>query len=248
MTEPRVLNAGNRGPFTLDGSLTYIVGRSRVAIVDPGPDLEEHVRATAAAVSDAERAVILQTHDHDDHAGASACLADRLRAPVLGAGRGAEPLSDGEEIETDAGRLVALETPGHAARHLCFHWPRRQAVFVGDLMLGEGETTWLGAYRGCVEDYFRSLDRVGSLDPRIVYPGHGPPIREVGRALERYRAHRAERLDQLRQALDAGPGASPAALVRRIYGDDLDSRLVDAAERSVEAMLHHLRTHEPGDA
>lgn len=156
-------------------------------------------------------------------------------------------MADGDAVETDDGRLVAVETPGHAADHLSFHWPRRGGVFVGDLMLGEGDTTWLGAYPGCVQDYLESLERIRRLDPRIVYPAHGPPIRDVTGALERYRSHREERFDQLRKALREAPGATAAVLVRRIYGDELDPRLVDAAERSVEVMLHHLRAPGPDD-
>ena len=38
-----MLRAPNRSPMTLDGTRTYLVGRRRVAVVDPGPDLVDHL-------------------------------------------------------------------------------------------------------------------------------------------------------------------------------------------------------------
>lgn len=241
MDSPRTLRAPNPSPFTLDGTRTHLVGERRVAVVDPGPDEPAHVEAVARAVRGAGEVVILQTHDHADHAGAAPALAALLGVPVLGAGEGAEAMESGDGVETDHGRLVAVKTPGHAARHLSFHWPARDAAFVGDLLLGEGSTTWLGAYAGCVSDFFASLDRIGSLEPAVLYPAHGPPLRDPAEALERFREHRRRRLAEIRRVLNRQPDATPEELVRSIYSVDLSGRLREAAERSVEAMVHHLR-------
>jgi len=236
----RVVRAGNPGPFTLDGTRTYLVGRRRVAVVDPGPDESGHVARLLEALAGADRVILLQTHDHADHAGASPALARGLGAPVLGAGEGAGELGEGAEVETDAGVLRALSTPGHARPHLSFHWHREGGIFVGDLLLGEGETTWVGAYPGCVADYLESLDRVEALEPALLFPGHGPPIRDVSEQLRRYREHRAARLEQVRRARSRFPDAGIDRLVEMIYGGELGPELEDAARRSVEAMLHHL--------
>ena len=250
MDPPRFVRADDPGPFTLDGTRTYLVGRDRVAVIDPGPALTSHVEAVARAVEDAREVVILQTHDHADHAGAGPLLARRLEAPVLGGGEGAEALPDGTEIETDRGRLVTVATPGHADPHLSFHWPAAAAVFVGDLLLGEGSTTWLGAYPGCMADFFDSLDRIEALAPTVLYPAHGPPLRDVADALDRYRGHRRRRLVQLRNELERNPEASTEALTRRIYGSELPDARRTAAARTVQAMLHHLRSSSAldGDA
>lgn len=149
----------------------------------------------------------------------------------------------GDAVETDTGTLVAVATPGHAEDHLAFHWLEADAVFVGDLLLGRGDTTWLGAYPGCVADFLDSLTRVGDLEPSVLYPGHGPPIRDVPGAIERYRRHRRKRLERLREVLRDDPGMSGSDLLDRVYGDVPDE-LRDAAGRSLEVMVHHLRTEE----
>ena len=241
MTRPRVVLASNPGPFTLDGTRTYIVGRDSLAVIDPGPDDPGHLRALEAAVGGARDVMVLVTHDHADHSGCARALADALGCPLLGSCRQADrPLRGGDRVATDLGNLVALETPGHAADHLCFHWPRAGALFAGDLMLGEGSTTWVGEYSGCVRDYLASLARVEALAPDIVYPTHGPPLEDVPGAVQTYRDHRFARIEQAGEAGRAHPGATPAELVTAIYGNQLPPRLRAAAEASIAAMLDYL--------
>lgn len=237
----RVFTAANPGPFTLDGTRTHIVGQEVAAVIDPGPDDADHLRALRAAVAGARRVVVLVTHDHADHSGCARALADALGAPLLGPCRDADgPLAEGDAVETDQGELVAVDTPGHCAEHLCFWWPRARALFAGDLMLGEGSTTWVGEYPGCVRDYLGSLDRIEALAPGVIYSAHGPPIDDVPGTLAAYREHRLARIEQAEQAQRDHPAATPAQLVTTIYGDDLPPGLRDAAESSIAAMLDYL--------
>ncbi len=39
----RRIVARNPGPFTFKGTGTYVIGEGKVAVIDPGPDLAEHV-------------------------------------------------------------------------------------------------------------------------------------------------------------------------------------------------------------
>ena len=238
---PRTIKAGNRGPFTLDGTRTFLVGRGEVGVIDPGPDVERHVRALISSLSGSSQVQILLTHHHGDHAGAAQGLSRALDAPVYGPpSTGCRPLEPGQSIHTDEGELLAVPTPGHTRDHLSLYWKDAQALFVGDLLLGRGSTTWLGEYDGCVADYLDSLDRVEALAPQLIYPAHGNPIRKVGPAIEAFREHRLRRLRQLRRAREAHPEAPTGTLLEMVYGKRLPERLLKAAEASIRVMLHHL--------
>ena len=236
----RSVLAGNPGPFTLDGTLTYLVGERRVAVVDPGPDLSPHLDALARALEGAESVVLLITHAHLGHAGGAAALARGLGARVLGAGPVDERLGEGAPVETDAGELVAVETPGHAHPHLSFHWAERGALFAGDLVLGRGETTLVAGYPGCVSHYLASLARVLELGLRRLYPAHGPPIDAVAERRRHFAAHRRARIAQVRELRASNPTLGREEILARVYGDTVPPGLERAALASVDAILDHL--------
>ena len=214
-----------------------MVGEDPVAIVDPGPRIESHISALADAVARASEVVILLTHAHDDHAAAAARLAHRTGGTTLGPG-GDHDLRDGQLIRTSGGDLVAVSTPGHARRHFCFHHPDTASVFVGDLILGDGDTTWIGEYRGAVADYLRSLDRLATLAARTLHPAHGPPIHDPATAIARFRTHRLERVEQVRRAVADGHSGAPA-IARQVYGP-LPPKIRIMAEAGVDAILDYL--------
>jgi len=236
----RSVLADNPGPLTLDGTRTYIVGRQRLAVIDPGPDVEDHVRALAFLAAGAESVTILLTHAHADHAQGAPRLARLTGASVLGAGPVDRTLADGDAVETDAGTLIAVSTPGHAREHLCFHWAERAALFSGDLVLGRGDTTWVAGYPGCVADYLASLARLRRLELRRIYPGHGEPIDDVRDRLTRFEDHRRARIAQVQAALGATPDATRREILERVYGGAVPPGLEPAALESLDALLDHL--------
>lgn len=241
---PPFVTAGNAGPFTLDGTRSFRVGTREAAIVDPGPDVESHVRALVAFMGDAEVVRIVVTHCHADHAAAARALARELNADIWGPLEvdGVDHvLEDGDVVPTDAGPLVAVHTPGHTLGHLCFHWRSRRALFAGDLLLGRGSTTWVAEYPGCVADYMRSLERLRTLDLQVVYPAHGPPLEDVTAALDRFEGHRRGRIRQVREALTDHPDASIDELLRVVYRGAIPSGLESAAARSLSALVDHVR-------
>lgn len=210
--------------------------------------------AVAVALEGAESVAVLVTHGHPDHAPGAQPLARALQAAGVPAEVLGPPgvdgveraLGDGDVVPTDEGGLIAVETPGHARAHLSFHWPDRGALFAGDLLLGKGDTVWVGEYAGSVADYLRSLERVRALEVRVIYPAHGAPLTDPGDALDRFAAHRRERIRQVEAALAERPGADAEQLLELVYGAALPSGARRAALLSMEALKAHVEGARDG--
>lgn len=230
--------APNPSPLTLDGTRTFVVGRSRRVIIDPGSADLSHLDAVAGVVGDAAVEAVLVTHQHPDHVGGADELADRFDCSVRARYR--RNLRDGQAIETDAGPLTAVATPGHTSDHMAFHWPAEDAVFCGDLMMGGHDTALVAPPEGRLGPYLASIERVRGLRPGIIYPAHGPAFRQPEQALDRYVRHRRLRLEQVARALAAGAG-DYGSLLRAVYGDSLAPELERAATAALKAYLEHLQ-------
>jgi len=244
----RVL-AHNPSAFTYYGTQTYLLGTEAVAVIDPGPDLPEHVEALVAAIGGRPVVAILCTHTHRDHSPASRALAERTGAPIIGCaplameGTGLEAgfdadyspdrvLADGEAIEIEGKPIVAVATPGHTSNHLCF--AHRGALFSGDHVMG-WSTTVVIPPDGEMAAYMASLDKLRRRDDRIYYPAHGPAIDNPQQYVRHLIGHRMQREKQILRLL-GGRARDIPALVASAY-PGLDPRLVAAAGASVLAHL-----------
>lgn len=236
----RVVLAPNPGMMTLDGTNTYIVGNGTdVIVIDPGPKIDEHLQAIAAAVGDANVVGIFLTHWHADHAEAAQAASELLDAPIgswspLGDESAGIALLDGERAGAGNVQLTAIYTPGHASDHLCFWLEEERALFTGDLILGRG-TSVIAYPDGDVVAYLKSLQRVRDIPAKTLYPGHGPTAADPPHIVQEYVTHRMMRE---RQVIEALPG-TPRELVAAIYSD-VDEKLWSFAAMSVRAHLHKL--------
>ena len=150
-------------------------------------------------------------------------------------------LADGDIVSTDVGSLVVVHTPGHTVEHLCLHWLERDALFAGDLLLGEGDTTWVAEYPGCVADYLASISRVRGLNLSTLYPAHGPPLVDPTEALDRFEGHRLARIKQVERAVIAHPEADLEDLLDLVYGDTVPPAMRGAARMSLSALVEYVR-------
>ncbi len=239
------VRADNPSALTLTGTQTYVIGRERVVILDPGPLDIEHLDRVDAAVNGRPVAAVCLTHSHRDHSAAAAAAAERwgtLRASdetLRRVGVGGVTIADGEEIELHAdSRLLAVATPGHSSDHLCYLVPGSRDLFSGDLVLGEGSTIIVHP-DGSVHAYLTSLARLVSLRPRRLLPGHGPVVKNALNRLDACRIHRLERTKHVRRSVEAG--ATTVEEIREAVYWDLPSSHHAAAELSIRAYLAYLR-------
>lgn len=208
------VRADNPGPFTLSGTNSWIVGSDPAWLVDPGPGLESHV---AALIVELERrgglAGIALTHDHADHAEATAAIRERFGAARVGAARGEVDvrLGGGDRF----GPLEAVSTPGHAPDHLAFLVGG--AALTGDAVLGQG-SVFIAPDPGALAGYLKGLAELRRHELDVLCPGHGPPVEDPGAKLDEYIAHRLSRETRLLAALIAG-ARSITELLDAAWGD-----------------------------
>jgi ribonuclease/clavin/mitogillin len=239
----------NPGPFTGPGTNTYIVGTGeRRLLIDAGQGLDEHTALLAAALEELAAGAMIDTvaltHAHPDHMGGLEKVVERFRPrtvkkkpwPEWDRGASFETIDDGAELRVEGATLRAVYTPGHARDHLCYYLLEEKALFTGDVVLGAGTTVI--PRDGDLGDYLASLRRLLELDLEVIYPAHGPAIRDPYVKINEYLAHRALREQQILEGLAAGLRSVPD-LVRRIYVD-VPEWLHAAAGVSVEAHLRKL--------
>jgi glyoxylase-like metal-dependent hydrolase (beta-lactamase superfamily II) len=210
----RVL-APNPGVRELEGTNTWILGPPPALVIDPGPDDAAHLREIVRTAR--EIGAIALTHDHPDHAPGAASLAAMVDGRVFAArgSGGVERLRDGDVLVAGSTSVRAIATPGHTPDHTCFYLEADRALFTGDMVLGRG-TSVLDPPEGDLVKYLRSLSRLRELEPRVIYPGHGPVVLNAMAKLDEYLRHREEREAQVLAALREGL-ATPEEMVRAIY-------------------------------
>lgn len=257
----RALVAGNPGPFTFKGTVSYIVGRGKVAIVDPGPDDGAHIAALLDAVRGESVTDIFVTHTHRDHSPAVPAIKAATGATVYAEGphRPARPLhigetnrldasadtdfrpdvalADGAVVSGDGWTLEALTTPGHTANHMAYALKEADLIFSGDHVMA-WSTSIVAPPDGAMSDYMASLEKLSRRSEPLYLPGHGGPVREAPRFVRSYIRHRHGREESILRRL-AKSAADIPTLVRAIY-IGIDQRLVGAAALSVLAHLEDM--------
>jgi len=254
--------ANNPSPFTFHGTGTYILGEGKVAVIDPGPDLPEHVEALRGALAGEEITHILVTHTHLDHSPACRALRQFTDAPTHaygphGAGmpvgdneqevkieEGADDafrpdveVRDGQVIEGDGWSVECVFTPGHTSNHMCFQLREERALFTGDHVMA-WSTSVISPPDGDMRAYMGSLEKLLGRDDARYWPTHGPSVEAPQRHVEAFIAHRREREEQIVDCVERGVNRV-RDMVPRMYRD-LPEFMYPAAARSVFAAVLYL--------
>ncbi len=257
----RAVVANNPGPFTFKGTMSYIIGRGKVAILDPGPDDDAHIAALLDAVRGETVTHIFVTHTHRDHSPAVPKIKAATGATVYAEGphRLARPLfigetrrldasadtafrpdialADGEVVGGDGWTLEAVTTPGHTANHMAYAFKERDLLFSGDHVMA-WSTTIVAPPDGAMSDYMASLQKLARRSEPLYLPGHGAPVRDAPRFVQHYIAHREGREASILHRLGKGAADIPT-IVKAVY-IGLDPRLSGAAGLSTLAHLEDL--------
>jgi glyoxylase-like metal-dependent hydrolase (beta-lactamase superfamily II) len=257
----RRMAAGNPGPMTFTGTCTYIVGRGKVMLIDPGPDDERHCTALLQALGAEEISHILVTHTHRDHSPAARSLSGTTGAKIIGCAPYVVPngselstmpvfdaahdrdyhphwvMQEGDRIEGQGFELTTIATPGHTMNHLAFALPQENALFSGDHVMA-WSTSVVAPPDGNMQQYMASLEKLRHRGDTIFWPGHGGPVTVPDRFLRALLHHRRAREQAILNRLKAGD-QTINKIVDYIY-QGLDPRLVGAAGYSVLAHLEDL--------
>lgn len=243
------LLAPNPSAWTLEGTNTWLLAdpdSTEFVVVDPGPDTAEHLERIVATVGERGAiAQILLTHGHADHSAGALSLSRMCGAPVRALDpeylHGGEGLHGGDVITFGDLVVEVISTPGHSADSLSFRVNGDSSILTGDTVLGRG-TTVIAWPEGKLGEYLATLDALAETitdhDITNIYPGHGPLVTDPAERIQWYMQHRAERLNEVRAALESG--ARTADEVVDIVYAQTPSGLLGAAKLSVQAQMDYL--------
>lgn len=249
----RRITAPNRGYMTGPGTNTYLLGAGdEIAIIDPGPDNDDHIEAVLANAGGRIR-WILATHTHPDHSPAAWRLKEKTGAQLLGMPPPAVPgqdqsfrpdriLQDGERLNLAGFMVRVLHTPGHASNHLCYLLEGEGMLFTGDHVM-QGSTVVINPPDGDMREYLHSLRALHSQDITCFAPGHGFLMDQPHARIDRLLAHRLARENSVLNALLSAGSASVEELVPMVYAD-LPIQRHPVAARSLLAHLMKLEAEQ----
>jgi glyoxylase-like metal-dependent hydrolase (beta-lactamase superfamily II) len=267
----QVVTAPNASPMTFTGTQTYLLGKDAVAIIDPGPEDDTHLKALLNALNGRPLSHILITHSHMDHSPLSRRLSEKTGAPIyafgnphdsrsplmerlaqagdLGGQEGIDTdfrfdhrLKHGQIIAGDGWELEVIHTPGHLSNHICFANNNTGALFSGDHVMGWA-TTMVSPPDGDLSAFMASLAHLAERkDDRTYYAGHGAPVSNPLAIVNHLLKHRKSREAQILDHLSHS-SATASQIAKTIY-TDVNPRLLPAATRNVLAHLVDLYTRD----
>lgn len=258
------ITAPNPGPFTYHGTNSYLIGNDNLAIIDPGPDDDDHFEALMRTIGDRKLSHIFVSHTHKDHSPLAKRLKSKTGAQIFAEGphRAARELNlgeinplkessdlefkpdiqlnDGDVIDGGDWQIEAVHTPGHTANHCAFGLVNRDILFSADHIMA-WSTTIVAPPDGAMSDFMSSLGKLITREDKLMLPGHGGAVDNPKRFLPALKHHRLSRESQIVDQLSVGESQTISDIVAKIYVG-LDTQLLPAASLSTLAHLEDLVT------
>ncbi len=246
--------APNPGVMTGAGTNTYLLGDQQVAVLDPGPAIDEHVDAILDAAGDRIKWIVC-THTHPDHSPAWQAIAAATGAEVIGASpaddmfqddtfKPSRELQHDDVLETDEFTLRAVHTPGHVSNHFCFFLEEERMLFAGDHIMN-GSTVVIVPPSGDMKAYIESLQLLLRYPLHLIAPGHGEVMEDSKAVVEWLVNHRLQREAKVIRGLQQTGPSQLDELVKVVY-DDVDTGLHEMAKLSLSA--HLIKLHQENRA
>ncbi len=251
----------NPSPMTYTGTNTYVVDNGEIAVIDPGPKIQEHFDNILEVIGGKPIKYIFLTHSHIDHSPLAADLSIKYNTPIYGYGPSDAGLSktmlklisdgyesssegidhdfypdylikDGEYFELNETSITAIHTPGHMGNHLCFQYDR--VLFSGDHIMGWA-TSMVSPPYGDLTQFMSSCHLLKDKNISLILPGHGEQVDNPKERIEYLISHRLERERQIKSTLQHH--SLNALEITEIVYIDIDKSLIPAATRNVFAHL-----------
>ena len=241
----------NPGLMTGPGTNSYLIGKQRLCLLDPGPVDKLQYENFMRAIGSAELEAIAVTHTHGDHSPGALRLAEATGAIMIGL---AAPVSPGQDMSFAPSRLYAnrevldfgeytlelIYTPGHVSNHVCYFLRETEILFTGDHIL-QGTTPVILPPDGNMLDYLNSLKLLRDESIRYLAPGHGRVMDEPLKEIESLIAHRFKREEKIFDRLRSLGACDLEKLVYAAY-DDVEAHLLPWAKKTMLAHLIKLKS------
>ena len=246
------LTSKNASQMTGPGTNTYIVGRSRFVVIDPGPALEPHIQNILYNFGHSIEAIMV-THTHKDHSPAAKVIAKETGAQLFGTVikndghqdptfSTTKNIDDGQTFKFSEVDVKAIQTPGHVANHICYLIESDKFLITGDHLM-EGTTVVIIPPSGNMKDYMESLRKLLFFDFDYIGPGHGKVIRKPKREIERVYQHRLKREKKILKIITEAEPSTIDELTKKAYGD-VNESLHFWASKSLLAHLIKLESEQ----
>ena len=240
------ITASNGGVFTGQGTNTYLIGKKDITLVDPGPNISEHIEAILKAGSGKIKRILV-THTHTDHSPAALPISQELKIPMFGRLVARESdwedetfqpdtvLNHGDLISTDEYSIEVIHTPGHASNHLCFYLKKINCLLTGDHIM-DGSTVVIAPPDGNMTEYIDSLNLLNNYDIDYFAPGHGNFMSEPTKTFKSIIRHRLSRESKVLRCVEKNQNLNIDDLLPLVY-EDVPEMLYPIAKMSLLAHL-----------